>query len=125
MGQLDGKVAIVTGAGSGIGRAIALGFAREGVSVAVSDIDSGRAEAVAGEIGERAISIACDVRDTSQVDTMAEQAAKQFGRLDILVNNAGKAARGLVANLGDDDWDAAFATNVRGTFTALAPRSAI
>jgi NAD(P)-dependent dehydrogenase (short-subunit alcohol dehydrogenase family) len=114
--QLDGKVAIVTGAGSGIGRAIAIGFAREGASVVVSDIDGATAASVAGEIGGRAVANTCDVSNTGQVDAMVESAVERFGRIDILVNNAGLAARGLVKDLSDDDWDSVFATNVRGTF---------
>jgi NAD(P)-dependent dehydrogenase (short-subunit alcohol dehydrogenase family) len=116
VGQLDGKVAIVTGAGSGIGRAIALGFAREGASVVVSDIDGDRAQSVDVEIAGQSLPVACDVRDTAHVDAMVADSVKHFGRIDILVNNAGKAARGFVAKLSDDDWDAVFATNVRGTF---------
>src|SRR5437867_9469196 len=91
MGQLEGKVALVTGAGSGIGRAIALGLAAEGARVCVSDIDEGRAESVAAEIGETAIAIRCDVAESAQVDDMVDGAARNFGRLDILVNHAGRA----------------------------------
>ena len=94
---MAGKVAIVTGGGSGIGRAIALGLAREGASVAVADIDGQRAEAIAEEIGTgEAIGLAVDVSQTEQVDAMVEQTVKRFGRLDIMVNNAGRAARGFV-----------------------------
>jgi 3-oxoacyl-[acyl-carrier protein] reductase len=114
--QLTGKTAIVTGAGSGIGRAIALGLAAEGARVLVSDIDGARAEAVAGEIGEGAFAVACDVSDAGQVDAMVEAAAKRLGRIDILVNNAGRAARGFVAGQPVGEWDAVFAVNVRGTF---------
>jgi NAD(P)-dependent dehydrogenase (short-subunit alcohol dehydrogenase family) len=114
--QLDGKVAIVTGAGSGIGRAIALGFAKEGARVAVSDIDGDRATGVAAEIGKAAIGITCDVRETAQVDAMVDAVVQRFGNIEVLVNNAGLAARGKVKDLGDEDWDAVFATNVRGTF---------
>jgi 3-oxoacyl-[acyl-carrier protein] reductase len=114
--QLENKVAIVTGAGSGIGRAIALGFAKEGASVMVSDVNANTASNVANEIGPQAISMPCDVTDTMQVDAMIDAAATHFGRIDILVNNAGLAARGLVKDLTDEDWDSVFATNVRGTF---------
>ena len=124
--QLEGRVAIVTGAGSGIGRAIALGLAREGASVAVADVDGGKADAVAREIeanGDAAIGIAADVANTEQVNAMVEEAVKRFGRLDILVNNAGRAARGFVGQMTDEDWDAVIAVNLRGTF--LCSRAAL
>jgi NAD(P)-dependent dehydrogenase (short-subunit alcohol dehydrogenase family) len=116
MMQLEGKVAIVTGAGSGIGRAIALGFAGEGASVAIADIDGAKAAAVAAEIGSAALPMTCDVSDTAQAEAMVAGTAERFGRIDILVNNAGQARRGYVSKLSDEDWDAVYATNVRGTF---------
>ncbi len=114
--QLAGKAAIVTGAGSGIGRAIALGLAAEGARVCVSDIDGARADSVAAEIGGTAVAIRCDVSDSAQVDAMVDAAAKSFGRLDILVNNAGRAQRGFVADLTDEQWDSVIGVNLRGTF---------
>jgi NAD(P)-dependent dehydrogenase (short-subunit alcohol dehydrogenase family) len=118
-GQLEGKVAIVTGGGSGIGRAIALGFAKEGAAVAVTDLEGARAEAVAGEVGAaggKAMGFATDVSLTEEVDAMVERTVKEFGRIDILVNNAGRAGRGWVTNMTDETWDGVFAVNVRGTF---------
>ena len=126
MMQLENKVAIVTGAGSGIGRAIALGLAREGAAVAVSDIDSARAALVAGEIeaaGGRAIGVACDVSLTAAVDAMVELVVEELGGLDILANNAGRAARGFVSEMTDAEWDAVIAVNLRGTF--LCSRAAL
>ena len=117
--QLEGKTAIVTGGGSGIGRAIALGFAREGASVAVTDLDGARAEAVAAEIaaaGGTAIGFATDVSVTKDIDAMVDRTVDEFGRLDILVNNAGRAGFGWVTNMTDETWDGVFAVNVRGTF---------
>jgi len=124
--QLEGKVAIVTGAGSGIGRAIALGLAREGALIVVSDIDGDRADAVARELqvgGTEAIGLSSDVANTEQVNAMVDEAVKRFGRLDILINNAGRAARGFVGQMTDEDWDAVIAVNLRGTF--LCSRAAL
>lgn len=121
---LADKVAIVTGGGSGIGRAIALGLAHEGASVAVADIDGQRADAIAEEIGTgEGIGLAVDVSQTEQVDAMVEQTVKRFGRLDIIVNNAGRAARGFVGEMDDETWDGVIAVNLRGTF--LCSRAAV
>jgi NAD(P)-dependent dehydrogenase (short-subunit alcohol dehydrogenase family) len=124
--QLESQVAIVTGDGSGIGRAIAIGLAREGAAVTVSDMDGDRAGAVAAEIekaGGKAIGLVADVSQSAQVDAMVEEAVRQFGRLDIMINNAGKAAWNFVAEMTDEQWDSVIAVNLRGTF--LCSRAAL
>ncbi len=117
--QLEGKVAIVTGGGSGIGRAIALGLAREGASVVVADIAGERTQDVASELEAavgQALAIQTDVSLTADADAMVQAAVERYGRLDILINNAGRTGWGLVHEITDDVWDAAIAVNLRGTF---------
>jgi len=124
--QPAGKVAIVTGGGSGIGRAIALGLAREGAAVAIADIDGEKARAVAAEVEAadgRAIGMAKDISQTAAVDAMVEATVQRLGRLDIMVNNAGKYARNLVVDMADEQWDGVIAVNLRGTF--LCSRAAL
>lgn len=107
-GQLSGKVAAVTGGGRGIGRAIALAFAREGADLCVVARTRDEVEAVAEEVraaGRRALAVAADVTDRAQVETMAAQVRGMFGRMDLLVNNAGGAlARGSVLESDPDLW---------------------
>ena len=120
MGRVQDKVALVTGAAQGIGRATALLLAREGAAVAVTDLQAGEAEAVAGEIraaGGRARAWALDVSKEAEVAAVIAEAAKAFGRLDILVNNAGiSGANGTAEETSEADWDQVMATNAKGTF---------
>jgi 3-oxoacyl-[acyl-carrier protein] reductase len=108
------KVALVTGAGRGIGAATAQLFAGEGAKVAVSDMDEGPAKEVAGPIN--GLAIACDVTVRGQVEKMIELTVKELGRLDILVTCAGIIRDNLLFKMTDDDWDAVIDTHLKGTF---------
>jgi 3-oxoacyl-[acyl-carrier protein] reductase len=108
------RVALVTGAGRGIGAATAQLFAREGAKVAVSDLDEGPAKEVAGPIG--GLAIACDVTDRAQVERMVQRTVKEFGRLDVLVTCAGIIRDNLLFKMADEDWDAVIDTHLKGTF---------
>jgi 3-oxoacyl-[acyl-carrier protein] reductase len=122
-GRLDGKAALVTGGGTGIGRAASIALAAEGAAVAVNYSRSrGDAEETAAEIasrGRRAITVACDVSDDRAVTDMIARVTRDLGRLDILVNNAGTTQfiehRNLDA-LTAEVWDRILAVNVKGTF---------
>lgn len=123
MGKLDGKVAIVTGGGSGIGRASALLFAREGAHVVVADIDAGRAAAVAGEItgaGGQAIAAPTDVSRPDHVEAMVRAAVDTYGRLDVLFNNAGiEGEPGLLADSSIENWQRVLAVNLTGVYLGM------
>ena len=115
--ELDGQVAIVTGAGRGIGRAIALRLAREGAAVALADLDEALAERVAAEVvaaGGQALAIRVDVTRRDEVDAMVERTVGRFGRLDILVNNAGIAAVAPLLETDEATWDALMDVNAKG-----------
>jgi NAD(P)-dependent dehydrogenase (short-subunit alcohol dehydrogenase family) len=116
---LRDKVALVTGAARGIGRAIAEAYAQQGACVAVADVLSAEAQAVAEGIdaaGGRAIGLELDVVDPHSVQRAVAATVAEFGRLDILVNNAGINRGQPVVDFPLEDWEAVFAVNVRGTF---------
>ncbi|MGD9797903.1 MAG: SDR family NAD(P)-dependent oxidoreductase [Acidimicrobiia bacterium] len=124
--QLQGKVAIVTGAGSGIGRASANRFASEGAAVVVADVRGKRAAGTADEIvaaGGRAVASETDISDPAQVEAMVALAVAEFGRLDVLFNNAGVSRPGTALDTTVEDWDLMWRTNVSSLF--LGARHAI
>ena len=127
--RLAGKVAVVTGGGSGIGRGIALCLAREGADIAVPDLQEASARSVAGEVqalGRSAIGLRCDVTQEADIRAALDRIVADLGRIDIVVNNAGVASRpGLPFTRNtESDWDQAFDVNVKSVFLmckAIAP----
>ena len=117
--RLADKIAVVTGSGRGIGRAISLALAREGAHVVVNDIDLQVAKEVANEIralGRRAIAVKADVSNGKEVNDMVNATLKEFGRVDILVNNAGIAMIAPSEDLSEENWDRAININLKGVF---------
>jgi 3-oxoacyl-[acyl-carrier protein] reductase len=118
--RLAGKVAIITGAGRGIGREAAVLFAREGAKVVLADVDP-QAEKVVGEIkefGGEAIFVHGDITNRESCSAMASAAVSSFGRIDILVNNAGITRDAQLVKLSESDFDRVIAVNLKGTFNA-------
>src|SRR5256885_1089429 len=117
--RLSGRTAIVTGGGSGIGRAIAELFAREGAQVVAADRNRAAAEAVAEQIqraGGQAVAVEADVTQAPAVAQMVAQALAAFGRLDILVNNAGGSEGDDILSIDDGTWDFNLALNLKSFF---------
>ena len=117
--DLADRVAVVTGAGSGIGRAIALAFAAQGARVAVLDRDAAGAQVTVAEItrsGGQAVAITCDVSNAASVAQAAEKSAAALGPCDVLVNDAGILRGGPLATLSEEDWNVTMAVNLGGCF---------
>jgi 3-oxoacyl-[acyl-carrier protein] reductase len=117
--KLAGKVALVTGAAQGIGKAVALLLARNGAEIVVSDINLEKAEETAKEVqalGRKALATKVDVATLGDVEKMVEAILAQFGKVDILVNNAGIARDKLILRMTEEDWDAVLNINLKGTF---------
>jgi NAD(P)-dependent dehydrogenase (short-subunit alcohol dehydrogenase family) len=125
-GSYAGKVAFVTGAGGGIGRATALAFAREGASVVVSDISEQSVRDTARrieELGGGVLAIACDVTRTEDVKAALDETIETFGRLDVAFNNAGVENEVKpMADVTEEEWDRIVAINLRGVFLCRSTR---
>jgi NAD(P)-dependent dehydrogenase (short-subunit alcohol dehydrogenase family) len=117
--RLKGKVTLITGSGSGIGKATALLFAHEGAAVIVNDLDSGKGNETVSKIeqhGGGASFIKGDVSHPEQVKAMVDEAVKQFGKIDVLFNNAGISGVGALHEIEPDTWDRIMAVNVKGVY---------
>lgn len=115
--RLEGRRAIVTGGGAGIGRAIAERFAREGARVLVADVDGEAAESVASDLGLEAQRV--DVTDAGQVAALVERAVEAFGGLDTIVNNAGIGVAATAPETSEDDWQRVLDVCLKGTFLGM------
>lgn len=119
MTQLDGRIAIVTGAARGIGQAIAVKLASEGADIALCDVEKGWLAETAGLItakGRRVECYAVDVSNGAAVQTAVDQISEKFGKIDILVNNAGITRDTLLIRMSEEDWDKVLAVNLKGAF---------
>ena len=123
MGLLDGKVALITGAARGIGKAIALKFASEGADIAFTDlVINEAAQETIREIealGRKVKGYASNCANFEETQAVVEEIAKDFGRIDVLVNNAGITKDGLVMRMSEQQWDAVIAVNMKGAFNFL------
>ena len=120
--DLAERVAIVTGAANGIGRATAEALARAGAHVVAADVDAAGAEACAAAVakaGRKSLALALDVGDLAAIDVMVRRTVEGFGQVDILVNNAGVTRRADIMDLNEADWDRIFRINAKGVFFCL------
>ena len=119
MKQLENQIAVVTGAGRGIGRAIALKFAAQGADIVAVDLKTDFVQETVDEVrklGRKAWAVAANVSEAASVEAAVEQILKEAGRVDILVNNAGITKDGLLMRMSEADWDAVLDINLKGTF---------
>src|SRR5262249_12597676 len=116
--RLQGKVAVITGAGSGIGEATSKLFAAEGARVAVVDRDVEGGNRVVDNIGPSSLFLAADVTSAKDMESVSQAVAEQFGRIDILFNNAGIAGVGDLHETSESDWDRVMSVNVKGIYLA-------
>ena len=126
MTRLAGKVALITGGGTGIGRAIALAFAREGANVTLAGRRLEKLKEVAGEVekqGGATLPVVCDVVRAKDADRAVSETARKFGKLNVLVNNAGTLSVSTVDTVSEEDWDRVMTVNVKGPF--LMSRAAL
>lgn len=119
MMRLESRVAIVTGAGKGIGKAIAIALSKEGAAVAIADINKETAKETASEVealGRKALALKVDVTNRTDVEAMVKRTVAEFGKIDILVNNAGVSSMARVVDLSEKDWDFNMDVNSKGQF---------
>jgi NAD(P)-dependent dehydrogenase (short-subunit alcohol dehydrogenase family) len=117
--RLDGKIALVTGGGSGLGEAISLGFTQAGATVVIADINEDGANALIESVSDRPnppAFVRADVTKRESIDALVDDVVGRFGRIDVLVNSAGTAARHLAEDFPEDVWDRVIALNLKGTF---------
>lgn len=120
--QLENRTAIITGAGSGIGRAIAKRFSEEGASVVIADIRSDTGKSVEEEInkaGHKALFVKTDVSNSRDVKNMVEKTIQEFGKIDILVNDAGILIKKSILDMTEEDWDRVLNINLKGAFLCI------
>ena len=126
MGKLDGKVAVITGSGRGIGKATAMLFAQEGASVVINDVDPTPAEEAVKEIeakGGKAAACVADITKAEQAQKLMDTAVEKFGKLDILVNNAGITRDAMIHRMTDAQWNICIDICLKGTFNCVRAAS--
>src|SRR5918999_1830262 len=119
MERLEGKRTIITGAGAGIGRAIAIRLSAEGARVALADLDEQAVEKVAGETEGKTLVRPTDVSRADEVEALVRSVVEEWGGLDVMVNNAGIGVAGTTPETDEDDWDRLMAVNLKGTFLGM------
>jgi 3-hydroxybutyrate dehydrogenase len=114
--RLDGRIAIVTGAGGGIGAAIATAFAAEGAKVVIADLNEDASRRVAGALGDNSMAMRTDVTNAADIAELVRATIERFGRVDILVNNAGIIRKAFVKDMAEELWDQVLDINLKATF---------